>query len=401
MASPHEPIDKEVAALSFDFLTPEEVADLSVLKISSPYVFDNLKQAVPGGLYDPALGPIDRNSLCATCHLTEKDCSGHMGHIELSVPVYHPLLFTTTYKLLRSTCMICHRFRLSRVAAYVYITKFRLLDLGRVLDCLEVDVVRDKGSVSKLKTAEGKKKRKPKKDGKKALPTKKSEVESDSDDEEEEAAEPIKAAPALTEEELFKALDLLVASGSQTRVAPPTALEAEYRQQLFAEVFASVSKRCPFCKGTSPGLRKDGNTKIFQLPLTGSAARANDALHLELANVLADDSLKDLSKRAGVAASDKVGKDKKPKKKHKGDEEEEAAAADSDGDESDSSIEERKGGGARKPKGRPAEEQSESSEDEKEEEKAGPADLPPPHDDAHQPPRCVAPRARRRSRLPD
>lgn len=60
---------------------------LSVKQITRPYVFDSLEQVVPGGLYDKALGPIDKFDNCVTCTLPYKECLGHMGHIELSVPV--------------------------------------------------------------------------------------------------------------------------------------------------------------------------------------------------------------------------------------------------------------------------------------------------------------------------
>ena len=39
-------------------LTPQ-VRKLSVKRIVTPIIFDNLKNAVPGGLYDPSLGPLD------------------------------------------------------------------------------------------------------------------------------------------------------------------------------------------------------------------------------------------------------------------------------------------------------------------------------------------------------
>ena len=36
-----------------------QVRKLSVKRIVTPIIFDNLKNAVPGGLYDPHLGPLD------------------------------------------------------------------------------------------------------------------------------------------------------------------------------------------------------------------------------------------------------------------------------------------------------------------------------------------------------
>ena len=40
------------------------------------------------------------------------NCPGHYGHIDLSLPVYHPLLFPILIKLLRATCLSCHHLKL-------------------------------------------------------------------------------------------------------------------------------------------------------------------------------------------------------------------------------------------------------------------------------------------------
>lgn len=45
------------------------------------------------GLYDLALGPADSKEVCATCVQDFNNCSGHLGHIELPLTVYNPLLF--------------------------------------------------------------------------------------------------------------------------------------------------------------------------------------------------------------------------------------------------------------------------------------------------------------------
>jgi len=76
--------------------------------VSLPDVVDNLNRPISGGLYDPAMGPIDRQSRCTTCSLSYKECPGHMGHIELPVPVYNPLLFKDLYRVLRSKCFMSH-----------------------------------------------------------------------------------------------------------------------------------------------------------------------------------------------------------------------------------------------------------------------------------------------------
>ena len=69
-------------------------------KIESPIIFDNLKNAVLGGLYDPAFGPMDPKEKCVTCGLNNFECTGHFGHIEVSVPLYNPLVFMCVSVLL-------------------------------------------------------------------------------------------------------------------------------------------------------------------------------------------------------------------------------------------------------------------------------------------------------------
>ena len=80
-----------------------QIKALSVKEVTSPVIFDNLKNAVIGGLYDPAFGPMDAREKCKTCGLNSYECPGHFGHVEVSVPLYNPLVFATLYKVLRVT----------------------------------------------------------------------------------------------------------------------------------------------------------------------------------------------------------------------------------------------------------------------------------------------------------
>ena len=38
-----------------------QIRELSIKQITSPIVFDNLKNPVAGGLYDPAMGPLEQS----------------------------------------------------------------------------------------------------------------------------------------------------------------------------------------------------------------------------------------------------------------------------------------------------------------------------------------------------
>ncbi|KAF7301868.1 DNA-directed RNA polymerase subunit [Mycena indigotica] len=119
-----------VTGISFSFLTGEDVRRISVKQIVNVNLLDDLNRPTVGGLYDPALGPAERQDICATCHLSFYTCPGHFGHIELPAPVFHPLFMGNMLNLLRDTCLFCHRFKLSRTVLAKYVAKFRLLERG-------------------------------------------------------------------------------------------------------------------------------------------------------------------------------------------------------------------------------------------------------------------------------
>ncbi|GJQ14106.1 hypothetical protein GpartN1_g5897.t1 [Galdieria partita] len=119
----------QTESISFSFYKTDDIRKLSVRQITSPVAFDSLQRPVTGGLYDPALGVLDRSvtKLCATCHLGYAECPGHFGHIELALPVVHPVLFPLLVKVLRAKCWYCHHFRIGTRAKRLFIAKLRFL----------------------------------------------------------------------------------------------------------------------------------------------------------------------------------------------------------------------------------------------------------------------------------
>ena len=106
------PLRAQVQECHFGFYSSDEVRALSTLSLTSVETFDDLGNPVPGGLNDPVLGPTSRGELCRTCGLDDRECTGHSSHIELPLPVYHPLLMNHCHLLLRSQCAHCSRLRL-------------------------------------------------------------------------------------------------------------------------------------------------------------------------------------------------------------------------------------------------------------------------------------------------
>lgn len=56
-----------VSSISFSFLTTEDVRRISVKQIVNPNLLDELNRPNVGGLYDPALGPSDKQDMYVLC----------------------------------------------------------------------------------------------------------------------------------------------------------------------------------------------------------------------------------------------------------------------------------------------------------------------------------------------
>lgn len=48
--------------VQFSFMTAEEVRRLSLVKVTNPVLLDSVGRPMPGGLYDPSMGPFDEHS---------------------------------------------------------------------------------------------------------------------------------------------------------------------------------------------------------------------------------------------------------------------------------------------------------------------------------------------------
>jgi DNA-directed RNA polymerase I subunit RPA1 len=57
------PVSREISQVSFSFYTPQELRKLSVKSITNPVLLDALNRPTIGGLYDPALGPMDKDDV--------------------------------------------------------------------------------------------------------------------------------------------------------------------------------------------------------------------------------------------------------------------------------------------------------------------------------------------------
>ena len=104
---------KQVKAVSFSLLSPEEIKKLAVARIITPELYDVDGYPVDGGLMDLRMGAIEPGVRCRTCGETLKECLGHPGCIELARPLMHLKYVPLIELFLRCFCEACGKILLS------------------------------------------------------------------------------------------------------------------------------------------------------------------------------------------------------------------------------------------------------------------------------------------------
>ncbi|OVA12173.1 RNA polymerase [Macleaya cordata] len=140
MAHTTEGATEVVEAVHFSILTTEEVRKQSVKKVTNPILFDSLDRPSPGGLYDPAMGPLEDGGLCTSCGQLSFQCPGHCGHIDLVSPVYNPLLFRILFQLLDRSCFFCHHFRVDKEKVQLCVSQLELIRKGDIVGAKNLEL---------------------------------------------------------------------------------------------------------------------------------------------------------------------------------------------------------------------------------------------------------------------
>ena len=98
---------KTIESIQFGILSSKEILARSVVEVTSAKISnDSLENTV----YDPRMGVMERNKICPTCEQDCRHCPGHFGHISLSIPIIHPLLYKFVLQMLRVLCVKCSKF---------------------------------------------------------------------------------------------------------------------------------------------------------------------------------------------------------------------------------------------------------------------------------------------------
>lgn len=177
------------------------------------------------------MGCLQSLDFCVTCGLGGKNCPGHPGHIELDVPVYHPLLFQHLFQLLRASCSFCHKLRMSDERCRKYLIRLKLLEMDEVELAATLN---DRENTTQV-----------------------------FEDAENTAAKDF--ADTLAQ---FEQRFALFCRRQRGRNYSPTAA-AKRLQEETIEAFqkeARLCRTCENCSALSPPYRKDGHSKIFRKP---------------------------------------------------------------------------------------------------------------------------------------
>ncbi len=102
-------IIKKIDQINFGLMSPDQIREMSVVKIETPDTYDEDGYPIENGLMDPHLGVIDPSLKCRTCGFRGGECQGHFGRIDLARPVIHVGFGDVIHKILRSTCNECGR----------------------------------------------------------------------------------------------------------------------------------------------------------------------------------------------------------------------------------------------------------------------------------------------------
>ncbi|XP_068596137.1 DNA-directed RNA polymerase I subunit RPA1 [Brachionichthys hirsutus] len=132
---------RRLGGMSFGIYSAEELRKLSVKAITNPRFLDAVGNVAPNSLYDLALGPVDNKEVCSTCCQDFSNCPGHMGHVELPLPVYNPLFFDKLFLLLRGSCLACNMITCPRAPIHLLLNQLRLLDQGAIQEVYQVECV--------------------------------------------------------------------------------------------------------------------------------------------------------------------------------------------------------------------------------------------------------------------
>lgn len=248
-----------LSSVKFLTYTGKEIEQISCKRITNLNTFDSLLHPNMGGLYDPALGPCDKQDLCGTCGLNYIHCPGHLGSISLPLPVYHPVFFANLYSVLKGSCWMCCRFHCTPYRAHLLASQLELIELGLLSEATSL--------VSEIDM---------------------------------ESKEKVDSLMQRIREYVEKCKKDALGMGPALRVKTKNLLE--FKSSLILSFMKECSqgvKKCGYCLAPFRALRQENRAKIFLKPLNKRTSKAWMAAKKEMKR-----SLKQMSEGTDIEEED-------------------------------------------------------------------------------------------------
>ena len=207
-----------------------------------------------------------------TCGNVQSLCPGHAGHVELCVPLMHPLFFPRLLVLAKLKCLACHDFRLGRRQSRVFAAKLHLADVGRTEEALGLDA---EVAAAAAAAGSGQLDERAAEEGGGGGGGGGSASDAAARREADVAA--ARAIDALLDAKLALRAPEAEGGGTRVRRRRPALHERTLRRRLLREFQAACTKavKCANCRAFSPKVRHDQFNKVFRTPLSERCRRSN------------------------------------------------------------------------------------------------------------------------------
>lgn len=107
----------EIQSIDFEPSTSDEIRHEALSTVRSSQMYRRGRVPARFGLLDMRMGSRDPRFRCATCGESSSNCNGHMGCLDLAMPVYNPHYLKHVQSVLQSICVCCMRPRISSSAS--------------------------------------------------------------------------------------------------------------------------------------------------------------------------------------------------------------------------------------------------------------------------------------------
>ena len=117
---------QKISKIEFVLQSAKEIAKGSEMIVYESKLY-KMPERTPhaGSVLDTRLGISSKTGMCTTCHQKLSECTGHFGHIQLMLPLFHIGYLNYTLKILQVICKSCARVLLTPTDKEEFIRQLR------------------------------------------------------------------------------------------------------------------------------------------------------------------------------------------------------------------------------------------------------------------------------------